>query len=261
MRFKGTGGRATVRIANVAILFACAALAAAASPVAAETYGVVDTTPPPPPTPPPGGLLTIQIPDPWPPTPLRPMAILLGGHAPFDCPVVSDAAVVDSSHLEVTLSPGSGCPGASDSWSHRLELGIQREGHHFLDLAVTVQGDSAGTYHLPVHFLVVNDSTGWGPPPPDSLTGALSPSRPNPFAVESHFSVSLDEATEAELAVFDINGRRVNRLYQGRLASGTTELSWNGRREDDSLAPSGIYFYRLSMQGRVISRRLILMRK
>jgi len=222
------------------------------------TFGVVDSIPPEPmPT-----FVSLQTTDPWPPTPTAPMAFIVGGQAPFACPVVSDAAVVDSSHLALTLSPGSGCPGGSDSWSHRFELGIQREGHHFLELALTIAGDSAVTYHVPVHFLVVNDTTGWGPPPPsDSLANGLSASRPNPFAGESRFSVSLDQAGDAEVAVFDINGRRVNRVFQGRLSSGTTELSWNGRRDDGTPAPSGIYFYRLSIQGRVISRRLILMRK
>src|SRR5512132_4613829 len=57
-------------------------------------------SPPPAPQPPPApaepSLLQWTSTDPWPPTPDRPMALLLGGHAPFGCPVVTDAAAVDS---------------------------------------------------------------------------------------------------------------------------------------------------------------------
>jgi flagellar hook capping protein FlgD len=88
----------------------------------------------------------------------------------------------------------------------------------------------------------------------------LSPGRPNPFVTESRFSISLDGATEAHVAVFDILGRRVSTVFRGTLHAGTTELAWNGRRDDGSRATAGIYFYRLEMKGRVVSRRLVLLR-
>ena len=222
------------------------------------SYSVADSTPPPPPPAP--ALVTSQTTDPWPPTPLTPMALIVGGYAPFACPVVSAATVIDTSHLALTLSPGSSCGDSSGSWTQRFELGLQREGHHTLDLAITLAGDSVVTHHVPVGFLVVNDTTGSGPPPVDSLQNVLSPSRPNPFVAESRFSISLDEAAEADVAVFDVNGRRVNHVFHGRLTAGTTELAWNGRHEDGSRVPAGIYFYRLAMRGRVISRRLVLLR-
>lgn len=226
------------------------------------TYGVEDTTvaPPPPPPPLPGPpLVANSTTDPWPPTPDVPIAFILNGYAPFDCPVVSAAAVVDTSHLALTLSR-SACNDTTRFWTHRFELGIQREGHHFMDLAITLEGDSV-THHVPVGFLVVLDPTGWLPPPPDSLNNVLSPSRPNPFSAESKFSVSLDDGVQADVAVFDINGRRVTTVFRGRIERGTTELAWNGRRDDGSRAVPGIYFYRLSIPGRVMSRRIVLLRQ
>lgn len=214
--------------------------------------------PPPPGPPPPAPLVTQTTTDPWPATPSRPMAFIVGGYAPFTCPIVTAATVVDTSHLAITLSPGS-CADTAGFWSHRFELGEQREGHHFLDLAITLDGDSLVTRHVPVGFLVVNDSTGWGPPPIDSLQNMMSPSRPNPFLSDSRFSVSIDDAADANVAVYDVLGRRVRQVFNGRLPAGTTELMWNGRRDDGVRATAGVYFYRLEMRGRVISRRLVLL--
>ena len=61
--------------------------------------------------------------------------------------------------------------------------------------------------------------------------------------------------------MFDINGRRVSTVFRGRLQPGTTELAWNGRRDDGSRAAAGVYFYRLEMRGRVMARRLVLLRQ
>lgn len=210
-----------------------------------------------PPPPVPGPLVTYTTTDPYPPTPDVPVAFLVTGHAPFPCPVVSDPTVIDSTRLALTLSPGPACDDTTSGWSHRFELGIQREGHHFLDLAISLDGDSV--VHVPVRFLVVVDPTGWDPPPSDSLENVLSPSRPNPFAAESRFSVSLENGVDAEVSVFDVHGRRVRRIFRGRFERGTTELRWDGRRDDGARATAGIYFYRITMPGRTTSTRLVLL--
>lgn len=228
------------------------------------TFGVEDSSWSPPPPPPPGPstspLVTLTTTDPWPPTPDRPMAFIVGGYTPFPCPIVTTATIVDTSHLALTLSRGT-CADTVRFWSHRFELGLQREGYHFLDLAITlVDSDSVVTRHAPVSFLVVNDTTGWGLPP-DSLQNVLSPSRPNPIMSESRFSVSIEDAADADVAVYDVLGRRIRQVFHGRLPAGTTELMWNGRRDDGARATAGIYFYRLEMRGRVMSRRLVLLRQ
>src|SRR5262249_43761013 len=187
--------------------------------------------------------------------------LIVGGIAPFECPVVSEATVIDTSHLALTLTPGPACDDTAAFWMQRFELGIQREGHHVMDLAITLAGDPAEIRHLPVGFLVVHDTTGWGPPPGDSLAKVLSPSRPNPFVTESRFSISLDAGAYADVSVYDIQGRRVSTVFRGRLGAGTTELAWNGRRADGSRATVGVYFYRLEMRGRVMSRRFVLLKQ
>ena len=219
--------------------------------------------PPPSPQPPPGPpqlpLLQWTSTDPYPPTPDQPMALILGDYAPFGCPVVTSATVVDSSHLSLALAPMSPCfDDSARWWTQRFELGLQREGHHAMSLAIMLAGDTPDTVYRLVEFLVVHDTTGWGSPH-DSLAHMLSPSRPNPFVRETRFSVSTDAVEDADVAVFDVVGRRVSGVFHGRLPAGTTELAWNGYRDDGTRAVAGVYFYRLEIRGRVVSRRLILL--
>lgn len=218
--------------------------------------------PPPPPPPPATSLLESIATEPNPPTPSRPMTLILGGFAPFGCPVVTSAAVIDTSHLALTLTPTMPCAGDSLSqwWTHRFDLGLQREGWHRMTVAITLAGDVPQTVSEPVSFLVFSDSSGGGPPP-DSLERMLSPSRPNPFVTETRFSVSTDTPQPADVAVFDVLGRRVSQVFRGQLPVGTTELVWNGRRNDGTRAVAGVYFYRLEMRGRVVARRLVLLRQ
>jgi len=227
------------------------------------TFGVEDSLsmPPPPPPPPPVAPLVLgtQI-RPWPPTAHVPLALSVWGFAPFDCPMATEATVIDSSHLSVGLSPRSDCAGdTTRAWSASFDLGLQREGYHTMDLAITLTGDSL-THHVPVQFIVAADSVQWGPPPSDSLDHMMSQARPNPFASESRFSVSVDNVSAANVAVFDIMGRRVRTIFSGRLQPGTTQFAWDGRHDNGTRATSGIYFYRLEMRGRVLSRRIVLLR-
>ena len=190
------------------------------------------------------------------------MALIVGGTANFPCPVVTSAAVVDTSHLTLTLAPAIPCDEDTVAhrpfWEHRFDLGFQREGWHTMTVALIGAGGTPDTAFIPMEFLVVHDTTGWNAPP-DSLANALSTNRPNPFVQTTTFSVSTDSPVNADVGVFDLQGRRVRRLFQGRLAAGTTQLAWNGFRDDGARAVAGVYFYRLEMRGRVVSRRLILL--
>jgi hypothetical protein len=89
----------------------------------------------------------------------------------------------------------------------------------------------------------------------------LDQNRPNPFNPTTTISFSLPEACEVRLEVYDVSGRLVARLVDGRkLGAGTHEADWNGRDVSGGTAASGVYIYRLIAGKETISRKMVLLR-
>jgi hypothetical protein len=71
---------------------------------------------------------------------------------------------------------------------------------------------------------------------------------PNPGFGSATLSVFLAGApgssTEAEVAMFDLQGRRVAGLHRGRLSAGITRVSWSGRSDSGHPLAAGLYLLR-----------------
>jgi hypothetical protein len=67
---------------------------------------------------------------------------------------------------------------------------------------------------------------------------------PNPFNDKTMISFSLPVETYAELTIFDITGRLVEKLYSGNLETGFYNFIWDAHRN-----PSGLYFVGLEAAG------------
>ncbi len=89
---------------------------------------------------------------------------------------------------------------------------------------------------------------------------ALEQNAPNPFNPATRIRFLMPGAGQAEVAVFDVRGRRVRTLLTGEVQAGVAETSWDGRDEAGAPAASGIYFCRLSALGSVATRKMALLR-
>ena len=87
----------------------------------------------------------------------------------------------------------------------------------------------------------------------------LSAPRPNPFAAETRFAVSLPVAEALDVSVYDLLGRRVATLFHGPGAAGTTSFAWNRTRGDGAFAASGIYFLRVTAGSAVAGRKILVL--
>ncbi|MBI5837449.1 MAG: hypothetical protein HZB25_09410 [Candidatus Eisenbacteria bacterium] len=88
----------------------------------------------------------------------------------------------------------------------------------------------------------------------------LQPNRPNPFTFSTRIFLSLEFSADVDAAVYDVSGRCVAELFRGRAPRGGMELRWDGRTREGVPAGSGIYFARATSLGRVISRKMLLVR-
>ena len=78
---------------------------------------------------------------------------------------------------------------------------------------------------------------------------------PNPFNPATEISFSLPKESYISLKVFDILGREVYILAEGRFNAGKSTISFNAKN-----LPSGLYFYRLIAGNFMESRKMLLMK-
>ena len=89
---------------------------------------------------------------------------------------------------------------------------------------------------------------------------ALAQNAPNPFSAGTRIAFSLPTPADAELAVYNVVGRRVATLIDGTIPAGPHHVEWNGTDDAGRRMASGIYFYRLTAGDREESRKMILLK-
>ncbi len=79
---------------------------------------------------------------------------------------------------------------------------------------------------------------------------------PNPFNPVTQIKFALADDCEARLSVCDVSGREVTELFSGRQAKGNHTVKFNAEK-----LTSGIYFYRLHVDGRAVQTRKLMLIK
>jgi hypothetical protein len=89
---------------------------------------------------------------------------------------------------------------------------------------------------------------------------ALHPNYPNPFNPATTIRYDLPAAADVRLVVYDMLGREVVRLTQGRMEAGYHQLVWNGRTASGRDVPSGIYIARMITPAYTKSIKMVLLK-
>lgn len=87
------------------------------------------------------------------------------------------------------------------------------------------------------------------------VTAELLPPYPNPFNPEANITFRLSEMGNVRLELFDLSGRMVQSVFQGRVSAGKWSYSLSG----EGLG-SGVYMIRLTHPGGVLSRPVTLIK-
>ena len=92
----------------------------------------------------------------------------------------------------------------------------------------------------------------------ESAGFSLRQNAPNPFAGTTSVSFVVPATGPVSLEVFDVTGRRVVKLVDRDLASGSHTATWDGRDATGSRVASGVYLYRLSAGGESVAKEMVL---
>lgn len=90
---------------------------------------------------------------------------------------------------------------------------------------------------------------------PENGMGITIESFPNPCNPSATLRIGLEHTAKADITIFDVVGRKVNRLFFGELGSGLHEFTFSGET-----LPAGMYFYRAYIGEKSITGRLLLVK-
>jgi hypothetical protein len=85
---------------------------------------------------------------------------------------------------------------------------------------------------------------------------------PNPFNPETTIQFTAEDVESAEVIIYNIKGQKIKTfdvILSG--VEGQSSIIWNGTDDNDKSVSSGIYFYKLKIDGKsMISKKMILLK-
>ncbi len=85
----------------------------------------------------------------------------------------------------------------------------------------------------------------------------LEQSYPNPFSSSAAIPYQLQKSSDVHVTIYDILGRVVKEFNVGQQSFGLHNVLWNGRNNFGQKVASGIYFYRLQVNGESQVKKMI----
>jgi hypothetical protein len=109
----------------------------------------------------------------------------------------------------------------------------------------------------------------WFDPPTSGIDDVARPgtsinlgqNSPNPFSGTTHIAFSVPRgAGNVELTVYNVNGQVVRRLVDGAAQATDGRVAWDGSDNAGRPVASGVYFYKLTVNGKSAFKKMVLSR-
>lgn len=73
---------------------------------------------------------------------------------------------------------------------------------------------------------------------------------PNPFNPTTTISFSIPEESNVELSIYNIKGQKIKSLLSDQKEPGEHTIVWNGKDDNNKPVSSGVYLYKLNVDGK-----------
>jgi hypothetical protein len=93
----------------------------------------------------------------------------------------------------------------------------------------------------------------------EPISPGLLPGYPNPVSASITLRYGLATSGPAQLAIFDVRGRKIRTLAEGTLAGGLHSTSWDRKDDSGRQVPTGIYVVRFSAGAIRQEQKLVVM--
>ncbi len=121
-------------------------------------------------------------------------------------------------------------------------------------------GEFSVVGHVPAaRFAIWDGSTILPVPTLPSADVRLRDAAPNPFNPVTTIGFALARSGQVRLDAYDVCGRHVRTLVDGRVDAGDHAATWDGRADDGRVLPSGMYLLRLQAGNEVRTSKVALL--
>jgi len=121
---------------------------------------------------------------------------------------------------------GDGASGLNDSWCGKVFVYAGNADLEEADPNVSVEFDT-----VPKRDVVFN-------------------AYPNPFNPTTTISFSIPEESKVGIEIYNIKGQKVKQLVDEQLTEGIHSVIWDGKNDSSKSVSSGVYFYKLKVNGK-----------
>ncbi len=83
---------------------------------------------------------------------------------------------------------------------------------------------------------------------------------PNPFAGSTSAAFEVPRSGQIHAEVISIDGRLIRNMYDGNVIPGRHAVQWDGYDANGDRVARGVYFYRITYEGRTITKKMVHLR-
>jgi hypothetical protein len=83
---------------------------------------------------------------------------------------------------------------------------------------------------------------------------------PNPFNPSTTIVFQLPASQNVQISIYNIMGEKIKELINEELPAGKNNIFWNGKNDNNIVVTSGTYIYRLNVEGKIYSGKMLLLK-
>ncbi len=110
--------------------------------------------------------------------------------------------------------------------------------------------DADGRYDIAITTLGVGDV--------QRVPFTLNQNHPNPFNPSTTITYTTPELELVNLSIYNIIGQKIRTLVSGTIPAGVHAIVWDGRDHTGASVGAGVYLYRLTADGRVETKKMLM---
>ncbi len=92
------------------------------------------------------------------------------------------------------------------------------------------------------------------------LSFKLEQNYPNPFNPATTIQFNLNKAANVKIDIFNVEGKLINQIVNDYRKTGSHKVLWNGTNNKGDRVASGTYFYRITNDNNVQTKKMLLIK-